>query len=169
MLVNEHLAELGAGTQLADSPAQNSSVVSGTVFKDIIPEESYDITNSDIGDYEFASSATAGGTLTGAYDLGFRQEINLTFANSTSTATQQIFGGGVELGNMPQTTPPPPLVANFKVSTDPSAYGMPTDMKPTTANIKLQGYSSIGTSNAAPRSFGGLNYEFVRVTKGERQ
>ena len=58
ILVNEQMAELGAGVQLADSPANNTSVVSGTVFKDIIPEESYDITNSDIGDYEFTSSAT---------------------------------------------------------------------------------------------------------------
>ena len=120
------MAELGAGTQLADSPAANTSVVSGTTFKDIIPEESYDITNSDIGDYEFASSGTLGGTITGAYDLGFRQEVNLTFANATATASQQIFGGGVEIQNMPSTTPPPPFVANFKVSTDPASYGMPT-------------------------------------------
>jgi len=169
ILVNEQMAELGAGVQLADSPANNTSVTSGTVFKDLIPEESYDITNSDIGDYEFTSSATAGGTLTGAYNLGFRQRVELRFANATHTVTQAISGGGVELGNMPSTTPPPPLVANFKVSTDPTAYGYPADMKPTKANIKLQGFSDIGTSGGAPRQFGGMNYEFARITKGERE
>ena len=169
VFVNEQMAELGAGVQLADSPANNTSVVSGTVFKDLIPEESYDITDSDVGDYEFSSSADAGGTLTGAYDLGFRQRVELRFANATTTTTQAITGGGVLLSNMPSTTPPPPLVANFKVSTDPTAYGIPADFKPTKANIKLQGFSNIGTSGAAPRSFGGMNYEFARITKGERE
>jgi hypothetical protein len=169
VLVNEQMAELGAGVQLADSPAGNTTITSGTTFKDIISEESYDITNSDVGDYEFSSSATAGGTLTGSYNLGYRQRVELRFSNTTTTTTQAITGGGVELGNMPSTTPPPPLVANFKVSTDPTSYGLPADMKPVKANIKLQAYSDIGTSGSAPRSFGGLNYEFARITKGERE
>lgn len=169
ILVNEQMAELGAGTQLADSPAANTTVTSGTTYKDIIPIESYDITNSDIGDYEFSSSGALGGLLTGAYNVGFRQSVELRFSNATNTVTQSITGGGVELGNMPSTTPPPPLVANFKVSTDPTAYGYPADMKPVKANIKLQGYSDIGTSGGAPRTFGGLNYEFARITKGERE
>ena len=168
-LVNEQMAELGAGVQLADSPAGNTTITNGTTFKDIISEESYDITNSDVGDYEFSSSATAGGTLTGSYNLGYRQRVELRFSNTTTTTTQAITGGGIELGNMPSTTPPPPLVANFKVSTDPTSYGLPADMKPVKANIKLQAYSDIGTSGSAPRSFGGLNYEFARITKGERE
>lgn len=165
VLVNQHMKTFGAGAQLTDQP--NNHVLANTVttYRDITTEESYDISDSDIGDHEFSSSANLGGTLTGTYDIGFRQKVTLGFANSTATSTQIITGGGIEIDNMPSTTPPPPLNATFKVSTDPTAYGFASDMKPTTANIVLQGYSDIGGTG----EFGGLNYEFLRVTKGEKE
>ena len=165
VIVNPHMKTFGAGAQLTDQP--NNHVLANTVttFRDITTEESYDIEDSDIGDYEFSSSAQLGGTITGAYDLGFRQKVTMTFANATASNTQTVTGGGIEITNMPSTTPPPPLNATFKVSTDPTAYGFASDMKPTTANIVLQGYSDIGGTG----EFGGLNYEFLRVTKGEKE
>lgn len=168
VLVNEHLAELGAGTQLTDTPADNVSVVSGTTYANIIPEESYDITNSDIGDYEYSSSASLGGILDQVYDAGFRQRVKLDFANTTATNSVVITGGGIEIGNMPIGTPPPPLVGGLTVSTDPTSHGFPADMKPQKANIVLQAYSDINESNIAPRSFFNINYDFLRVTKGEK-
>ena len=165
VIPNQTMATFGAGAQLTDQP--NNHVLANTVttFRDITTEESYDITDSDIGDYEFSSSGQLGGTITGAYDLGFRQKVTMTFANATASNTQTVTGGGIEITNMPSTTPPPPLNATFKVSTDPTAYGFASDMKPTKANIVLQGYSDIGGTG----EFGGLNYEFLRVTKGEKE
>jgi hypothetical protein len=168
IIPNQAMKVFGAGAQLTDQPGPNTSIVSGTTFLDIIPEESYDITDSDIGDYEFVASAGAGGVLASAYDVGFRNKITLTFANATASNVITITGGGTELINMPSTTPPPPLNSTAKISTDPTVYGYASDMKPQTANITLQGYSDLGTSNASPRSFALLNYEFLRVTKGEK-
>ena len=55
VITNDGMKTFGPGVQLTDSPAANTNVTSGTTFLDIIPEESYDITDSDIGDYEFKS------------------------------------------------------------------------------------------------------------------
>jgi hypothetical protein len=168
VIPNQTMATFGAGAQLADSPGPNTNVVSGTTFKEIITEESYDITDSDIGDYEVSASATLGGTITGAYDLGFSTNVKVTWANATASASTTFTGGGVEISNLPSTTPPPPLVYARKINTDPVANGHPADMTPQTANIVLRGYSDIDTSNTFVRSFGNMNYEMLRVTKGEK-
>jgi len=170
VIVNDVMKTFGAGAQLTDSPAANNNVVSSTTFNEIIPVESYDITDSDIGDYEFKSIAVLGGAPTTAYDVGFSQNVVVTWANNTSTATTTFVGGGVEFTNIPATNNPPQLSGARKISTDPVANGHPADMKPQTANIVLRGYSDIteDTANGFPRSFGGLNYEMLRVTKGEK-
>lgn len=169
VVVNDTMKVFGAGTQLVDNPGANTTVDSGTgTFLNIMPaEEVYDISGADLGDYELAASATLGGTVTGAYDVAFRPKITLEFANATNTLVQPILGNsGPILGF---DGPAPPLISNTKVSLDPSSYaGGSADMKPTRANIMLQGYSDIGTSNVAPRSFGNMAYEFLRVTKGEK-
>ena len=168
VVVNDTMKTFGAGTQLVDNPAANNTVTSGTgTFLDIIPEESYDISGADIGDYELSASATLGGTVNGAYDVGFRSAITLEFANATNTIVQPLFGNsGPILGF---DAAPPPLISNTKVSLDPTSYaGGSADMKPTRANIKLQGFTDVGTSAPAPRSFANMGYEFLRVTKGEK-
>jgi hypothetical protein len=173
VLVNQHMKTFGAGTQLTDQPAANESVVSGTTFNEIIPVESYDITGADLGDYEFTSSATLGGAPTIAYDVGFSQNITLSWSNATTTVSNVISGGGVEFENVPATTTPPLLKGVAKVSIDPTDYGYPavSDLKPVTANVVLRGYTDITEdANAGfPRKFGGLNYQMLRVTKGERE
>ena len=159
---NPAMKTFGAGTQLTDAPGPHTLANTTTDFRDIMTEESYDISGVDIGDYELTSAANAGGIITGAYDLGFQQKVTLTFANATASNSHITTGGGVTFDNM--TEAPPPLRAVFKVSTDPDAYGFASDMKPTTANIVLQGYSQITSGN-----IGGLNYQFLRVTKGEAE
>lgn len=170
VLVNQHMKTFGPGVQLTDSPASNTSVVSGTTFVEIIPVESYDITDSDLGDYEFKSIGVLGGAPTTAYDVGFSQNVIVTWANTTSSVSNVFTGGGVEFINIPATTPPPQLSGAIKINTDPTAHGYPADMKPQTANIVLTGYSDIteDSANGFPRAFGGLNYEMLRVTKGEK-
>jgi len=76
----------------------------------------------------------------------------------------------VEFSNIPASNNPPQLSGARKISTDPTVHGYPADMKPQTANIKLVGYTDIteDTANGFPRVFGGLNYEMLRVTKGEK-
>jgi len=171
VITNDGMKTFGPGVQLTDSPAANSNVTSGTgTFLDIIPEESYDITDSDIGDYEFKSIAVLGGAPTIPYDVGFSQNITLTWANATNTVSNVFSGGGVEFSNIPASNNPPQLSGARKISTDPTVHGYPADMKPQTANIKLVGYTDIteDTANGFPRVFGGLNYEMLRVTKGEK-
>ena len=170
ILTNDGMQTFGPGVQLTDSPAANTNVTSGTVFLDIIAEESYDIKDSDIGDYEFKSIGVLGGAPTVPYDVGFAQNITLTWANTTHVVSNTFAGGGVEFSNMPATSPPPQLSGARKISTDPTVHGYPADMKVQTANIKLVGYTDIteDVANGAPRAFGGLNYEMLRVTKGEK-
>ena len=168
VITNPTMKVFGAGAQLADSPG-SANISSGTTFQEIMPApESYDITDSDIGDYEVSASATLGGTITGAYDVGFSTNVKITWANATASASTTFTGGGVEITNLPSTTPPPPLVYARKINTDPVANGHPADMTPQTANIVLTGYSDIDTSNSAVRSFNNMNYEMLRVTKGEK-
>jgi len=167
VIVNQSMKTFGAGTQLTDNPAANTSVVSGTTYLDIIPEESYDITGADVGDYEVTSKATLGGTVTGAYDVAFRHQVKLRFANTTATVSNvtTTAGGTAILGF---DAAAPPLIASNKLSIDPTSYGLPADMEPVLANVVLQGYSTVGSSNAALRSFNNLNYQMIRVTKGEK-
>lgn len=173
VLVNQHMRTFGAGTQLTDQPAANDSVVSGTTFNEIIPVESYDLVGADVGDYEFTSSATLGGAPTVAYDVGFSQNITLSWSNATTTVSNVISGGGVEFENVPATTSPPALSGVAKISLDPTDYGYPagSDLKPKTANVVLRGYTDIteNTGGGFPRKFGGLNYQMLRVTKGEKE
>lgn len=167
VLLNQHMKTFGAGTQLTDNPAANTTVVSGTSYLDIIPEESYDITGADVGDYEVTSKATLGGTVSGAYDVAFRHQVKLRFANTTATVSNvtTTAGGTAILGF---DAAAPPLIASNKLSIDPTSYGLPADMEPVLANVVLQGYSTVGSSNAALRSFNNLNYQMIRVTKGEK-
>ena len=160
-ITNPAMKTFGAGTQLTDAPGPHTLANTTTDFRDIMTEESYDISGIDIGDYELTSAGNAGGTLPATYDLGFQQQVTLTWANATASNSLVTTGGGVTFDNM--TGAPPPMRAVFKVSTDPTAYGFASDMKPTTANIVLQGYSQITNG-----TIGGLNYQFLRVTKGEK-
>jgi hypothetical protein len=168
VVVNDTMKVFGAGTQLVDNPGPNVNVVSGTgTFLDILPaEEVYDISGADIGDYELAASATLGGTVTGAYDVAFRPRITLEFANATTTLTSNVIGNSGPILGFDAAAPP--LISNTKVSLDPTNHGGSADMKPQRANIMLQGFTDVGTSNAAPRSFSNMAYEFLRVTKGEK-
>jgi len=180
VVVNQHMKTFGAGAQITDQPAtanvdQGGSGTTSFANLMVVPEE-YDITGIDSGDFEFTSSAQAGGFIDDVYSIGFRQQIELEFANTTATVIQPINGGSFSISNAPNDAIPPPLNVVSKVSTDPASYSIPTDMKPVKANVMLQGFSDIGENiipgdpaNSTFRTFSQMNYEFLRVTKGERE
>ena len=164
----EAVADFAAGVQLEDTPPNNTSVVSGTTFQEIITPATYDFSGSDLGEYSFVAEANLGGTITVGtpFDVGFTGNVEMEFANATATANVKIQQGGVELINASDFTPQ--LNAGNKFSNDPVANGLPADMRAQTIEVSLQGYSDIGTSGGAPRGFGNMRYEILHVTKGEK-
>ncbi len=163
VIVNDSMKVYGAGAQLENAGLSNTSLVNGTTYHDVITPEVYDITGVDIGDYTFSAVANAGGTLPiGGYDLGFRNNVTLQFANATHSSNQNIGGGGVSFTNIENA--PPQLTDNKKVSLDPATYSLASDFLPQTATMRIQGYSTLDGS----RAFGNMGYEMKRITKGEK-
>ncbi len=163
VIVNDSMKVFGAGAQLENAGLSNTSLVNGTTYHDVITPEVYDITGVDIGDYTFSAVANAGGTLPiGGYDLGFRNNVTLQFANATHSSNQNIGGGGVSFTNIENA--PPQLTDNKKVSLDPATYSLASDFLPQTATMRIQGYSTLDGS----RAFGNMGYEMKRITKGEK-
>lgn len=166
VIVNQAMKTFGAGVQVEDANLSNTTIANSTTFAEIIPRATYDITDSDIGDYSYDAFATPGGVVPASYDLGFTSNGIMTFANTTATANVSIGGGGQQFLNF--ATPTTTVTSQTKFSTDATTYALPSDMKATQLELWLEGYSSMDTSNAAPRSFGNMKYQVVRVTKGEK-
>jgi len=172
IVVNEAMKTFGAGAQLEDSgltTTANANIANSSVnYINLITPQLYDLTDSDVGDYAFTAEASLGGFITDPYDVAFRNNVSLTFANATSTSTVIRGGGGVVLSGVTDFTPQ--LVDNKKVSTDPATYSLPADMKIANATITLQGFSSINAdgNSGAYRRFGNMGYAMTRITKGEK-
>jgi hypothetical protein len=169
VITNDTLKVFGAGAQLENAGLSNTSMSSGTTYRDLITPEVYDISGVDIGDYTFTGVGNLGGVLpVGGYDTAFRNNVSIQFANATHSSTQNIGGGGVSFINIDGA--PPQLTDSKKVSLDPTSYSLPADMKPITATARLQGYSTLDddTANGFPRSIGNMAYEMKRITKGEK-
>jgi hypothetical protein len=166
VIPNQTMKTFGAGVQVEDANLSNTTIANSTTFTEIIPRATYDITDADIGDYSYDAFATPGGVIPASYDLGFTSNGIMTFANTTATANVSIGGGGQVFTNF--ATPTTTVTSQTKFSTDATTYALPSDMKATQLEVWLEGYSSMDTSNAAPRSFGNMKYQVVRVTKGEK-
>ena len=166
VIPNQTMKTFGAGVQVEDANLSNTTIANSTTFTEIIPRATYDITDADIGDYSYDAFATPGGVIPASYDLGFTSNGIMTFANTTATAHVSIGGGGQVFTNF--ATPTTTVTSQTKFSTDATTYALPSDMKATQLEVWLEGYSSMDTSNAAPRSFGNMKYQVVRVTKGEK-
>ena len=168
VLVNEHMKTFGAGTQLADNPANNTTMVSGTVFNNLHTPEEYDLTGINLGDYELTSVGQLTGTGTGStFSYGMRSNVDVVWANTTATHTQSITTS-MQFTNLSADAVPAPVSLAKKMNlTIAGSGGAASDMTPANATISMQGYSDLGTSNAAPRGFANMGYQFLRVTKGE--
>ncbi len=168
----ESLTTFTSGVQFEDTPATNTSIANGTTFLSIQPSETYDLRGAEAGDYSLQSFGSLGGTITGAFDVGFGHAYELTFANATAS---NIIGFTSTVQTVNITDFPPQLTMGSKISTDVAdyvtaypAYNFSSDMVATQVEIGLIGYSDIGTSGPGPRAFGALKYEMLHVTKGEK-
>ena len=169
IVVNDTMKVFGAGAQLEDAGLDTGAgniSASNVTYQDLITPQLYDLTDSDVGDFTFTAEGKLGGTITGAYDVAFRNNVTLQFANATSTANVHYGGGGVVLQGVTDFSPQ--LSDNKKVSTDAVTNGLASDMKIANATIRLQGFSDIDASAGAPRRFGNMGYAMTRITKGEK-
>ena len=174
VIVNDTMQVFGAGAQLENAGLSTTTTYpsgfpSNTYpnYSELITPEVYDISGVDQGDYTFTSVANLGGTLpVGGYDVGFRNNVTIQFANATHSSNQTTGGGGVTFTNIDGA--PPQLTDTKKVPVDPASYSLPSDMKPVQATVRVQGYTTIDTSNVAARQFGNMGYEMKRITKGEK-
>jgi hypothetical protein len=170
VVVNESMKVFGAGAQLEDAGLDTGTgnIASGTTPIELITPQLYDLTDSDPGDYSFTAEGSLGGTITGAYDVGFNNNVTLTFANATNVQNITYGGGGVVLQGV--TDFAPQVVDVKKVSTDPVANGLSAsdNYKIANATVRLQGFSTIDASAGAKRRFGNMGYAMTRITKGEK-
>ncbi len=170
IVVNEAMKTFGAGAQLEDAGLDTGTgnIASGTTPIELITPQLYDLSDSDIGDYSFTAEGSLGGTITGAYDVGFNNNVTLTFANATNVQNISYGGGGVILQGVTDFSPQ--VVDVKKVSTDPVANGLSAsdNYKIANATIRLQGFSTIDASDGAKRRFGNMGYAMTRITKGEK-
>ena len=167
VIPNQGMKVFGAGAQLENADLSNTSLANGTTYFDVITPEVFDITDVDIGDYTFTGYGNAGGVLpVGGFDMAWRNNITINYANTTSQVNVNLGGGGVVYQNIDQA--PPQLVDTKKVTIDPTAHSLPADMKPQTATIRLQGYSTLDSAGNISRQFGRMGYEVKRITKGEK-
>jgi hypothetical protein len=168
VIVNDTMKTFGAGTQLADNPSNNTSVVSGTSFNNLHTPETYDLSGVNLGDYEITSTGQLTGTINASYDYGMKTKVDVVWANTTATHTQSI-DTSMQFTGLTDTSVPAPVSLAKKMNlTIAGSGGAASDMNPANATIVMQGYSDISTSNAAPRGFANMGYQFLRVTKGER-
>ena len=164
----QNMATFTSGALIEDDPPNNTSVVSGTTFNNVITPAIYDIEGSDIGDYSFTAVGNLGGTIGGTpFDVGWTANTTVQFANATANINVTTPMGGVELINAQDFTPQ--LVATGIFTTDATAIGgVANDMTARLVQVEVKGYTTVGTSVPAPRGFGNMKYEIVHITKGKK-
>ncbi len=168
---NKQIATFAAGGQFTETIG-DASVANSTVYSNIATQY-YDLTGVDTGIYSIDSSSVTGGIGTSNYDIGFRTNVRVTFANATNTTNITFGGGGVEFVNIPNDTPPPILFDNNEVILvatilNPTFPSIATDMLPVSANIWSQGYSTLDSNVSVPRIFGDIKHNLIKITSAER-
>tara|TARA_R100001460_G_scaffold38649_1_gene73178 strand:+ start:11864 stop:13969 length:2106 start_codon:yes stop_codon:yes gene_type:complete len=172
VIVKDTMQTFGAGAQIEDQGLDSGVIPQdpGTqTFVELTTPAEYDIRGVDIGDFTFNAFADHGGSnLSAGFDAGFKSNGNITFANATTTSTHVIGGGGMIHEGF---TTPTGIMASFTTfSTDPTAntYNLPSDFKPVSANVVLEGFSDAQSLGSAPRKFDNMSYQIKRITKGEK-
>ena len=168
---NEVMSTFGAGTQLQAALAANVSMPAGSTsssFANLNAIEEFDVTGIDIGDYAFTASGQLIGEATSSYNTGLRSNIVLKFDNGTTTVDKQVPQEGIIFNSIPTTSIIPAVYVAQEFSTDPtnSSYGLSADYKPVSANIALQGFTSIDQNSSGERGFNSLQFDTIKITKG---
>ena len=175
IIPNQVMRVFGSGTQIEDQGIANTNITSGTTFQNIMPNQrvdNFDLTDVDPGDFTYNAFADHGGTnLSAGYDIGFRSNGNITFANATTTQTFNIGSDSIENIGFEVPTTLIGTFAQFSTNPEDASYGnamVGGGYKATQANIFLEGYSDAQTSVSAPRAFDNMSYQIKRITKGEK-
>jgi hypothetical protein len=175
VIVNDVMKTFGAGTQLADNPANkilgnadtSFNVPAGNVF---ISSETYDTDGIDLGDYELTAVGQPAGTDSGSvYSYGLRANADVVWSNATATHTQSI-STEMNFNNIPSGNPPTSIALAKKMPlTVATSGGAASDMTPANATILVEGYNSLDDNPVgARRMMSNMGYQFLRVTKGEK-
>lgn len=167
----KQMATFGAGGQFTET-TDETSVANTTVFANVATN-TYNLNGIDVGVYSLDSSAGVGGLGTSDYSVGFRTNVRVTFANTTSSVNVTFGGGGVEFVNVPNDTPPPQVFNNREILLDaellnPTFPSVALDMLPQSAIVWSQGYTTLDSSNIAPRVFADIKHNLFKVTNSER-
>lgn len=165
---NKQVASYGAGVQLENYNDTSGNIANSTTYTNLITPIQYDLTGIDQGEYSIVSTAIPGGSYTGTHEIGFRSNANITFANSTTAATIQLAGGGVEnttttLIATVQDARALPIDVEYWNSVNPS---ISLDMVPVRANVWAEGYSTLDNATRS-RQFIDPKAQILKVTKNE--
>lgn len=163
---NQNMTVFGAGVQLEDTPAANTTTASGTTFELIQPKQEYSLIGADIGDYSIDAFTNPIGLVSGSYQLGFRANSTIEYANATTAANVTLLTGSI---SSTRSDVPSQLTSTAKINLDPVALGLPADMKPQRAFLGLDAYSTIDSNVSVPRGFANNKFQLARTTKGERE
>ena len=170
---NKQMATFGAGGQFIEGN-QSANVANTTTYSNVATA-TYNLEGVEQGVYNLDSSAYSNG-LYGLmdYDVGFRTNVRVTWANATSTVNVNYAGGGVEFIDTPAATPPPLIFDNTEIILDAVQLNaiFPTvavDMEPKVANVWTQGYIfGLGSDGTTPREFADVKHNLFKVTNAER-
>ena len=177
-IFNKEMATYGAGTQL-DTSGQTTTgeIPAGNAFIDVTDPVPYVTTGIEPTTYRLMGSGTPSGEYEDAnglitYNLGFGAVANVTFANATSS-TNVIFDDSGTNGVGLSGVPPLVMYDSNDINLDPATLSLeiPTvkaDMKPVSAELVAQGYSTLGNTTI-DRGFFNVSLELTKITRSEVQ
>lgn len=169
---HKQMASFGAGGQFIEAGIF-ANVANSTTYSNIASTY-YNLEGVEQGIYSIDSSAVTGGLYGLAdYDIAFRTNVRVAFANTTSTQYVNFGGGGVLFADTPSGTPPPIVFDNNEIILDVVQLNaifpsVSLDMEPVAANVWSQGYSTLGDDVSTPRQFGDIKHNLFKVTNSER-
>jgi len=169
---HKQVAAFGAGGQFIEAGI-TTDVANSTTYANIATA-SYNLEGVEQGVYSIDSSALTGGLYgLNDYDVAFRTNVRVEWANTTNTVYVNYGGAGVLFEQTPAGTPPPIVFDNNEIILDAVQLnaifpGVATNMVPIQANVWSQGYSTLDEDGSTPRLFGDIKHNMFKVTNSER-
>lgn len=164
---NKQVATYGAGVQVENYVDSSGNVANATTFENIITPVEYDIRGIDQGEYSIVSTTVPTGSSYTGSNVGVRSASNVTFANATNWYTVEPARSGIYTTSQSPTTLQDATTLFIDVEYWNSIFpGVALDMEPVTANIWMQGFSTLSNTTIA-RSFADVKAQMLKVNKNE--
>lgn len=166
----KQISDYAAGVQTENFSDTSPLLANSNVAVDLITPIQVDLTGIDPkNEYSLIGSGSPGGGYTGTHQIGINVKANVTYANSTTQATIEYEGGGV---NAVTQTIIPTMVDAAAVNLDPDYWAtvdpfFSADMLPQRGNVWLEGFSTLDDS-VYDREFLAPKAQLLKVTKNER-